>query len=175
MGTVARAPRPGSRADAPPMSTSKLSSHHWRSALEGAATEIATRALSFPGVVVLDPVSLERSAAMIGAHIPLIGGGQAFDMALVSSADGCEALSRAVLCVGAGPTIRDIEIVDAIGEIVNMLAGSMKRRLAGHGAHLALGLPIFVRGYLPSDRLSVISLPIRFGHVDTIVLIVGRS
>jgi hypothetical protein len=156
------------------MSTSKLTLGHWRSAVEGAATEIATRALSFPGVVVHDPVGVERSVAMIGAHIPLVGGGQAFDMALVSSAQGCEALSRAILCLDPHPAIRDVEIADAIGEIVNMLAGSMKRRLAGHGAHLALGLPIFVHGHMQrSDRLSVITLPVRFGPVDTMVLIAG--
>jgi hypothetical protein len=158
------------------MSTpSKLTLGQWRTAVEGAATEIATRALSFPGVVVQDPVGAERSAAMIGAHIPLIGGGQAFEMSLVSSEEGCEALSRAILCLTAGPALREVEIVDAIGEIVNMLAGSMKRRLAGHGAHLALGLPIFVRGYLqPSDRLSLITLPIRFGPIDTMVTVAGN-
>ena len=156
------------------MSTSKITLRHWRTAVEGAATEIATHALSFPGVVVLDPVAAERSAALIGAHIPLVGGGQAFDMALVSSREGCEALSRAILCLGARPAICDAEIVDAIGEIANMLAGAMKRRLADHGAHLALGLPIFVHGYLqPSDRTAVIALPIRFGTIDAMVLIAG--
>lgn len=150
----------------------KLTLGHWRAAVEGAATEIATRALSFPGAIVHDPVGLERSVALIGAHIPLVGGGQAFQMALVSSEDGCEALSRAILCKSTGPALRQAEIVDAIGEIVNMLAGSMKRRLAGHGAHLALGLPIFVHGYFePSDRLSVIALPSRFGPIETMVLI----
>jgi hypothetical protein len=157
------------------MSNSKLTLRDWRSAVEGAAAEIATRALSLPGVVVRDPVDTRHSAALIGAHIPLVGGGQAFDMALMSSAEGCEALSRAILCLGVGPAIRDVEIVDAIGEIVNMLAGAMKRRLAGHGAHLALGLPIFVRGYLqPSNRRPVIALPIRFGPIETMVLIAGN-
>jgi hypothetical protein len=157
------------------MSTpSKLTPGQWRTAVTDAATEIATRALSFPGVVVQDPVAAQRYAALIGAHIPLIGGGEALEMALVSSAEGCEVLTRAILGVTAGPAPRDVEIVDAIGEIVNMLAGGMKRRLAKHGAHLALGLPIFVRGYLqPSDRLALISLPIRFGPVDTMVTIAG--
>jgi Chemotaxis phosphatase CheX len=152
--------------------SSKLTLDHWRTAVQGAATEIATRALSFSGAIVRDPVALERSAAMIGAHIPLVGGGQAFEMALVSTAEGCEALARAILCMPSGPAPRDAEIADAIREIVNMLAGSVKRRLAGHGAHLTLGLPIFIRGYLqPSDGLSVIALPIHFGPVDTIALI----
>jgi hypothetical protein len=155
---------------------SKLTLGQWRTAVAGAATEVATRALSFPGAIVQDPVGIERSAALIGAHIPLVGGGQAFEMSLVSSAEGCEALTRAILCMAAGPALREVEIVDAVGEIVNMMAGGMKRRLAGHGAHLALGLPIFVRGYLQSsDRLGVIALPIRFGPIDTMVSIATRS
>jgi len=152
---------------------SKLTLRDWRSAVEGAATEIATHALSFRSAVVLDRIEL-AATAMIGAHIPLVGGGQAFDLALVSSAQGCDALARAILGLGAGSAIREAEIVDAIGEIANMLAGATKRRLAGPGAHLALGLPIFVRGYLqPRDRMPVIELPIRFGSIDSMVLIAG--
>jgi hypothetical protein len=155
--------------------SSRLTLAQWRTAVEGAATEIATYALSFSGVVVHDPVGLESARTMIGAHIPLIGGGQAFDLALVSSAEGCEALSRAILCVGAGPALRDAEVADAVGEIVNMLAGSVKRRMAGHGAELELGLPIFLHGFIqPTDRLSVVALPTRFGAIDTIVLIAGQ-
>jgi Chemotaxis phosphatase CheX len=153
----------------------RLTLAQWRTALEGAAVEIATYALSFAAAVVHDPVGLECAASMIGAHIPLIGGGQAFDLALVASADGCQALSRAILGTAAGPTLRDAEIADAVGEIVNMLAGSVKRRMAGLGAELVLGLPIFLHGYIqPTDRLAVLALPTRFGAIDTMVLIAGQ-
>jgi hypothetical protein len=152
----------------------KLTLAHWRAAVEGAAGEIATYALSFGGAVVQDPVSLERAASMIGAHIPLIGGGQAFDLALVASPESCQALSRAILCMAPGAPLRDAEVADAVGEIVNMLGGGIKRRLSGH-AELELGLPIFLHGYIqPTDRLTVIALPTRFGAVDTMVLIAGH-
>ena len=159
------------------MSTSsRVSLAQWRAAVEGAAQEIATYALSFAGARVLDPVGLDRAAALIGAHIPLVGGGQAFDLALVSSPEGCQALSRAILCMSEGAPLRDAEVADAVGEIVNMLAGSVKRRIAGHGADLALGLPLFIHGYIePTDRLTVIVLPTRFGAIDTMVLIAGRG
>jgi hypothetical protein len=146
----------------------------WRPAITAAAGEVATYALSWPGAVVRDPVGLEATASMIGAHIPMVGAGRAFDLALVSSYDGCQSLARAILCMGPGPAIADGEVADAIGEIVNMLAGSMKRRLSGVAADLTLGLPIFIHGYLqPTDRLSVLALPIRFGAVETVVLIAG--
>jgi len=157
------------------MTTSKLTIAQWRSAVEGAAGEIATYALSFPGATVQDPVGLERAAKMIGAHIPLIGGGQAFDLALVASPEGCQALSRAILCMTDKAPLRDAEVADAVGEIVNMLAGSVKRRISGHGAELVLGLPIFLHGYIePTDRLTVITLPTRLGPIETMVLIAGQ-
>jgi hypothetical protein len=154
----------------------KLTLAHWRAAINGAANELATYAMSFRGAVVSDPVAAAQANRMIGAHIPLIGGGQAFDLALVSSVEGCQALSRAMLGMGPETALRDAEIADAVGEIVNMLGGSMKRRLSKEFADLALGLPIFLHGYIqPTERLSIIALPTRFGVIDTIVLITGHS
>lgn len=152
----------------------KLTLGHWRTAIEGAATELATRALALTSVVLADPIGLERTASMIGAHIPMIGGGQAFEMALVASPEGCEALSRAILGRNSGSRLRDADVADATGEIVNMLAGATKRRLARHGAELTLGLPIFIHGYIePTDRLSVVAMPLRFGAIETVVIVVG--
>lgn len=155
--------------------SSKLTLGHWRSAVEGAATEIATYALSFTSVVVQDPVGLECTASMIGAHIPVVGGGQAFDLALVSTPEGCQALSRAILCMPEGAPIKDVEVADAVGEIINQFAGAVKRRLASRGAELVLGLPIFLHGYIqPTQRMSVIVLPTRMGPIDTVVLVAGH-
>jgi chemotaxis phosphatase CheX-like protein len=158
------------------MSTSsKVSLAQWRTALEAAAKEIAAYALSLPSATVGDPVGLEHAVAMIGAHIPLVGGGQAFDLALVSSPTGCQALSRAILGLPDTAPLRDAEVADAVGEIVNMLGGTVKRRLAGIGAELVLGLPLFLHGYIqPTDRLMVLVLPTRFGAIETMVLIAGH-
>lgn len=158
------------------MSTpSKILLAEWRTAVEGAAHELATCALSLPGATVLDPVGLDRASSLIGAHIPLVGGGQAFDLALVSSPDGCRDLARAILCMADGAPLRDAEVADAVGEIANMLAGSIKRRISGHRADLVLGLPLFIHGYIePSERLQVIALPTRFGAIETMVLIAGQ-
>src|SRR4030095_11441657 len=62
------------------------------------------------------------------------------------------------------PPLRDAQVADAVGEIVNMLAGSMKRKLSGFGADLTLGLPIFIHGFLqPSARVSA---PVRRDRYD---------
>jgi hypothetical protein len=125
----------------------KLSIAHWRAAIQGAANEIATYALSLRCAIVKDPIGAERANKLIGAHIPLLGGGQAHELALVSTADGCAALARSMLGVAAGAALRDREVADAVRELVNMLGGAMKRRLSAQIADLALGLPIF-RGHI---------------------------
>lgn len=157
------------------MPNPKLTLAQWRTAVEGSSREIATNALSFPGATVLDPVSHEATAAMIGAHIPVLGGGGAFDLALVARPEDCKALARAMLYMDPGSPIKDAEVADAIGELVNMLGGGVKRRMSGLGADLELGLPIFIHGHIqPTDRLSVVALPVRFGTVDTMVVITGQ-
>lgn len=155
--------------------SSNLTVAHWRSAVEGAATEIATRALSFPGATVADPVGHEAAESLIGAHIPMIGSGKAYDLAVVSTPAGCQALARAILYMPPNAPIKDGEVADAVGEIVNMMGGTVKRRIAGLGAELELGLPLFLHGHIqPTERLTVIALPTRFGAIDTMVLIAGQ-
>ena len=154
---------------------SKITLAQWRTAVEGAAGEIASCALSFPGAVVQDPVGLERAISLIGAHIPLIGDGSAYDLALVASPESCKALARAILCMAPDGPVRDAEVADAIGEIVNMLGGGVKRRMAGSRAvDLLLGLPIFMHGYIePTERMTVTCLPTKLGPIETMVLIAG--
>lgn len=156
------------------MSTITLS--QWRAAIDGAANEIASYALSFTGALVQDPVALERAASLIGAHIPLIGDGKAYDMAFVAAPESCKALARAILQMAYDAPIQDTEVADAIGEIVNMLGGGVKRRMsAGNGADLVLGLPIFLHGYIqPTARMTVTALPVKMGTIDTMVLIAGQ-
>jgi hypothetical protein len=75
--------------------------------------------------------------------------------------------------MAAGAPLRDAEVADAVGELVNMLGGTVKRRSTG--CELVLGLPRFIHGYIePSDRLTVLTLPTRFGTIDTMVLIAGQ-
>jgi CheY-specific phosphatase CheX len=157
------------------MPSSRITLAQWRAAIDGAANEIASYALSFSGAVVQDPVGLERAVSLIGAHIPLIGDGAAYDMAFVTSPESCQALARAILCMAPDAPVKDVEVADAIGEIVNMLGGGVKRRMSGQGAELVLGLPIFLHGHIqPTPRMQVTAMPVRMGTIETMILIAGQ-
>ena len=142
----------------------------WREAIHSTASEIAKIALSFPGATLIEHAP---TGPVAGAHIALVGR-PSYELALVASPEGCVALSSAVLGMDiTGMPAR--VIADAIGELVNMLAGGIKRRLAG-GSELELGLPLYVTGAIePSGRQSVVTVPVRFGTIETAVMVIGPA
>ncbi|HSD90735.1 MAG TPA: chemotaxis protein CheX [Kofleriaceae bacterium] len=143
----------------------------WRDAVNGTANEIAKCMLSLDGAIVGDPSPLpETSETMVGAHIPLVGK-QSFDLSFVASPAGCEALSRAVLGFSPTDAVDAGTVADAVGELVNMLGGGVKRRI---GSDLELGLPVFVSGVpRASERQAIVAIPVKLGDVQAVVVIVG--
>jgi len=158
------------------ISTSTRSVPHttvqWQEAVQGAANEIARRALGFSGAEVSEPISLYQSAGMVGAHIPLVGN-PSYELSLVATRPNCSKLATAILGMNA-EELPAGTIPDAIGEIVNMLAGGVKRRLAASGGDLELGLPVFVNGTVePSGTQSVLAFAAQLGSLSVMVLILG--
>lgn len=147
----------------------------WTDAIAGAANEIATYALGFASATI-ESGTRAPDPALIGAHVALVGHGEAFDLAVVATPGDCAALARAMLASTRTDTLSAAEVADAVGEIANMLAGAVKRRMHRHGADLALGLPVFIRGEVqPSERVTVLAIPARLGPIPTHVLVIGRK
>lgn len=146
----------------------------WRAAIAGATEEIAMYALNFPDSAVGNPVSPGEADGFVGAHIPMIGGPDALELALVGTPEACRAIAGAIL-QSPPASLTDAETKDAVGEIVNMLAGSVKRRMSSDGIDLELGLPLFIVGHVASTgHIEVIRLPTRFGPVEMFVLMISR-
>jgi CheY-specific phosphatase CheX len=61
---------------------------------------------------------------------------------------GCRTLTRAFLGVREKDGISEKDVVDAMSEILNILAGKVKSRLASRDGSLRLGLPIFLVGQI---------------------------
>jgi chemotaxis protein CheX len=71
----------------------------------------------------------------------------------------------------------DDEVVDAIGEIVNIIAGNAKRGLE-ESFRLVISLPTIVRGKghtisWPNDQARIICIPFRIFETETFVLSVA--
>jgi CheY-specific phosphatase CheX len=64
-------------------------------------------------------------------------------------------------------------MIDAMCEITNMLAGSVKARVAGYATHAALGLPTFVHGPIEAASSTVVDVvPIAVDDLTAFVIIV---
>lgn len=88
------------------------------------------------------PVDEHDVVAWVDVHGPWTG-----RASLETSSGTASDLARALLRVPAGTPVTDDDLVDALGEVTNVVGGNLKALLPDHGT---LGLPQ-VAGALPQD------------------------
>ena len=155
------------------MTIAALSVEHWLSIAIEATAETVTGTLACTSFSITD-----RNAKMpghsAGAYLPLLSGRELMNVGLLSSEDGCKALTRAMLMMEpeeGDPS--DQDVADAIGEIVNIFAGVIKGKVAGEIPVLELGLPMFLTGKVTpreGDETAVASIQIDDVKADVVIL-----
>ena len=142
----------------------------WVAAMADASTELAL-SLGIDGVELLGWHDVPPTG-MAGAYIPLLAEDQTLQLALLASPAGCADLARLLLGMEPDEPVSDADIADAVGELVNIVAGGVKQRLQdpatiGSGGGLRLGLPVFIHGYVqPTQQLEVSLASARIGEVE---------
>ena len=137
----------------------------WVAAMADASTELAL-SLGIDGVEVLGWHDLPPTG-MAGAYIPLLAEEQTLQLALLASPAGCADLARLLLGMEPDEAVSDADIADAVGELVNIVAGGVKQRMQDVAGGLRLGLPVFIHGYVqPTQQLEVSLASARIGEVD---------
>jgi hypothetical protein len=116
----------------------------WLERILDAADEVAQTTFNSPAndVQPLDKVPPQRQ----GSLLPIQRGTESLYVGIMSDQDGCVALTRALLAMEDGQAPAEADITDAVGELVNILAGVVQRSLDGEGSRVVLGLPMYVRG-----------------------------
>lgn len=144
----------------------------WLADLEAAAEEVATSALSLPGMQVT--ARHEAPPSLHGAYLGLVGPAGAVQIGLASSPEGCQALAKGLMGMGAGdPDLPEAEVADAVCEIINIVAGGFKARVRDRANPLQMGLPVFIRGAVQStERVAVGVAEVRLGDVQAALLLV---
>ena len=134
------------------------------------ANEISTIALGYDeSKVTAHPDKMPEG--LMGSYIALIGEETAIEIGLVSDNEGCCSLARALLGMDADDEdLPEEDIADALGELVNMLAGGIKKRIGEKDASMRIGLPMMVQGKveLPEGTEKGIA-EVLLGPVDTLV------
>lgn len=155
------------------LASSESTSDPWVAAARAAAVDIAQQALGH-GCVVADRSSAMTSAA--GALVPIVSAMEPVQIGLFSSEEGCGQLARALLQSGPTDPLTRADMIDAVSEIVNMLAGNVKARVSRYASHAALGLPTFVHGPVEVASQQVIdALTIEIGPIRAQVVIVRTN
>lgn len=141
-------------------------------AVESLAETASTSLGLTPTQVIAESEALPHG--LVGSTIPLVAD-RAVQMGLFATSQGCEDLARLLLGMGPddGP-LSEPDVADAMGEVLNILAGVMKRHMAHKGAALSIGLPMFVHGYIEqggSKKARTASL--KLGDHDAQLFILG--
>jgi hypothetical protein len=143
----------------------------WVDAALDATTEVASQALGFEAVV----PSGQPGAAFdspYGAYVPLTSGEDVLQLGLVAERAGCETISRALLCMAPDDAFSaESDIADAVGEIANMVAGGVKKRMDDRVPGILLGLPLFVSGGVEPHGADRSVSEVRIGDVRAQVVV----
>lgn len=85
--------------------------------------------------------SFDPCGLVSGARISLIRPGGAWEIGLLGSKQGCTGFTREVLAHEDDDAVEPDEIVDVLGEAVNMVGGLVKRGLGREAAEVQIGVP----------------------------------
>lgn len=149
----------------------------WLTALTEATSELAETTLEMQSVSVATETT-ETTENLSGAYLSLIGDSDAVQVGIASDKDGCSKLARALLMMEDDEELSEEDMIDALGEIVNIVAGSVKTMVSKAGESMTLGLPIVVRGQvLPTIGAHVAAVKVLIGSIPAqlIVLQKGRT
>lgn len=135
------------------MSETKIALDEWLHTMADAAREIASTSLGFERCEITGQRD-NPPEGQSGAYIPVISQEHTLQLALISNKAGCQQIAQALLGMDpAEDALPAEDIADAVGEVINMVAGGVKRRLITKDPQLQLGLPIFVHGYVEATEV----------------------
>jgi Chemotaxis phosphatase CheX len=120
----------------------------------------------------------ERSEPMAGhgAYLGLVAEDEPIQVGILVEASGCQLLAK--LLLGMEPADEDLaqsDVSDAMCEIVNIVAGGLKRRVSER-MKVTMGLPIFVAGHpLPNQQQEVLARGLQIATVPVSLLLLTQK
>ncbi len=109
-----------------------------------------------------------------GAYITLLGATGSVQMGMITTKDGCKRLAGMLLGMEADELddLSGADMVDAYGEIINVVAGVVKQLVNASDPSFHLGLPIFINGQVCAmEHQRSIVTTLLVGDVSTHLMI----
>ena len=153
------------------MKTATIDVQEWLDCLADVAQEFASGSLRFDGGgMAPDPGA--KTGTRPAAYISILSEANSMHLGLATSMQGCRTLTRAFLGVREKDAISEKDVVDAMSEILNIVAGKVKSRLASRDGSLRLGLPIFITGQIQvTDNMERAATNVELGPVPCQLLV----
>jgi len=129
----------------------------WADALVSATNELATTSLGYEEDTIISTISDLPDIPMYSL-VALAGDDTTLQIGMAATPEDCMELSRTLL--GMEPEDEELseqDLVDALGEIVNVLAGGVKTRMAHVAASMRIGLPIVLKGTVNVSKSTDVS------------------
>ena len=143
-------------------------------ALCESASEVASTVLG--GMPFTAPGTDSSYGSGHGAYLGLVADDEPIQVGLLVDPPGCQLLAKSLL--GMDPAEEDLpisDVSDAMCEIVNIVAGGLKRRVAER-MRITLGLPIFVAGHpLPNQQQEVSARALELGEIKVKLLVLAQK
>jgi hypothetical protein len=132
-----------------------ISTQDWLAKVLEAAEEVASTTFNTVANDVQHPNALPVGKE--GSLLSVQRGRESIHLGVMADQAGCIALTRALLQMEDDEEVVEEDVTDAVGEIINILAGVVQRALDGNGAAVTLGLPVYIRGEIcaPSHSEAV--------------------
>jgi hypothetical protein len=144
-------------------------------AMQQAADEVATTALGCAATEHLH-YDVPPPPHMPAAYLPLVGQEEQVQLAFAADPASCQALAKSMLAMEPdGEDLPMGDVADAMNELINTIAGAVKKRVFERTGPLSLGLPIFIHGQPePSARLTTLVRHMRLGSIPAALLVVHQ-
>lgn len=144
----------------------------WMNAAVASAEELATVALGFDGATFVGKRE-HMPSNVKSALVALVGDNASVQLGLAGTDEVCQKLARALLAMNPEEAdLPDDDVADAVGEVINIVAGQVKRIIGGPDSTMKMGLPLFVHGrFESSEQVETAIADINIGPVPITLLV----
>jgi hypothetical protein len=143
----------------------------WLDCFNEATTELAS-SLRFDGTPAREVPSKGGEQANPGTYIAILTDTNSMHLGITSTPNGVRALARGLLGLRQDQEMSDQEAVDGVSEVMNIVAGKVKSKMAGRDGTLQLGLPMFVQTPIQvNEQMERASADVTIGPVACQLLV----
>jgi CheY-specific phosphatase CheX len=106
----------------------------------------------------------EMPDSLLGAFVQVVCPEGAVLLGITGTSEACDGIARRMLGMDPDEPIEESDANDAMGEIINIAAGTVKTKLSPQLGSIELGLPLFLSGRLRAvGHIAVELTEVRIG------------